>query len=127
MKKYYLTILFPLLFGVNACNDRYEPPKQVDPKEFNEKIENGVQAKAEWVKTPQSIVKELLPKTAFPQGNTSYTVEEKRLSANTRKFTITEEGPFDDEVKGEKTIIDFKSINDKWVITEMSRSLKRRY
>src|ERR1700688_1723181 len=107
MKKHYLIIL-PLLIIVCACKDGYESPKAVDPKKLNEKIENGIQTKAEWVKTPQSIVKELLPKNVHQEGNVSYSMEEKHLSEAIWKITITEESPIDDEVDGVKIAIDFK-------------------
>jgi hypothetical protein len=127
MKKCFLVIPFCVLLTINACTESYERPKEVDPKEYNKKIEAGTQADEEWVKTPEGIAKKLFPRIAHQEGNPSYIIEENHLSDVNRKITVTEEGTIDDEVLGVKNIICVKSINGRWQITKMCSSLKRRY
>lgn len=126
MRKYYSTILFFLLFIISACGDSYESPNEVDPKDLNKEISKGVKANAEWVKTPQTIVKQLLPREAHQEGNYSYGIEERRLSESRRNIIVNEEGAFDDEVSGQKTCMTFELIKETWQIINMSVSLKRR-
>ena len=126
MKRHYQTVSFLLLFAIYGCTGRYEQPREVDPKDYNQKIANGKETNSEWVKSPQSIAKQLFPRDAHQTDNSSYSIEEKRLSEIDRKIIVTEEGAFDDEVNGEKAIIDLKLKNERWEITRLYISLKRR-
>ncbi|HKO81009.1 MAG TPA: hypothetical protein VJU78_11470 [Chitinophagaceae bacterium] len=126
MRTFYLTTLLLVLFTVCACNGGFEPPKEADPKELNEKISNGVQANATWIKTPESIVKELFPRRSREGENSSYSIREKGTGGEARRVTVTEEGSIDDEIKGEKIVLYFDRKGDQWEITKMNHSVKRR-
>ena len=127
MKKYLQQILFFLLCIFSSCTGNYEQPTKLDPKDFNRRIAIGIETNAEWTKSPQSIAKEFFPRDAHQEGSNSYSIDEKRLSETERKVVVTEEGAFDDEVSGEKAIIDFKLKNQRWEIMKLYVSLKRRY
>lgn len=126
MKTLYLTTLLLSLFTVCACNGGFESPKEVDPKELNQKISDGVQANASWVNTPESIVKKLFPQRSRKGENASYSIREKGTGGEARRVTVIEEGYIDDEINGEKIILFFDREEDKWVITKIRHSVKRR-
>ena len=126
MKTLYLTALLLSLFTVCACNGGFESPKEVDPKELNGKINKGMQDSASWAKTPESIVKKLFPQRSRKGENASYSIREKGTGGEARRVTVTEEGLIDDEINGEKIILYFDREGDKWVITKMRHSVRRR-
>ena len=125
MKRNILTILLVLTIAIQACRSGYETPNKVDPNAFNLEIARGIQANEECTKTPKGIVKELLPKSLHDEENSFYKVEEKRSSDKASKITVTEEGAIDDEVNGERTTFEFRFIEGKWMITEMTHSVQR--
>lgn len=127
MKKNYLALILLLTLTFQACTDGYESPVNQDVKEVNLKILEGINAKEEWTKTPQAIVKVLFPETVHNESNSIYKVEEKRLHNNSLRVVITQEGAIDDEVNGERTVLTFKVLNGKWLITEMTYAARRRY
>lgn len=127
MKKVNVVIFYISLFVVAACKNGYESAQEVNPTALNNKIASGIQQKAAWVETPESIVQELFPRSVHEEGNAYYMLEDKLLPDATRRITITEEGPLDDEVNGERTIINFQFMNGRWEITKMTYAARRRY
>ena len=122
-----MNFLIPLSFLVivfYACGGDYAPPEEMDQNGLNLKIRRAVQDNAAWARTPQSIVKELFPKRVRNYSNSVYSISEDRLSDNALRIIISEEGDLDDEVSGERTVLDFHYIEGKWLIDEMSRSVK---
>jgi hypothetical protein len=123
MKSNWFGILSIFTIVIYACGG-YEAPKKIDTQSINLKIERGMRAGAEWVKTPQGIVKELIPKGLHKEGNSLYKVEEKRSSDSLSKVVIVEEGAMDDEVDGEQTVLNFRLSKGKWMVDEITKSVR---
>ncbi len=126
MKRCVPTILFFFVFIACGCENSYEQLKEIDPKSYNQKILSGVEADYQWAKSPQNIAKQLFPRDAHTEGKNSYIVTEEHSSESHQKITVVEEGVFDDELMGEKAILDFEFKNKKWEISKLCVSFKRR-
>ena len=126
MRKINMLIVLTSLL-LFSCDGYQQSPVSVDYlSSLNDTVSNGQKNGATWPNAPEEIARHLFPPVSLDSGSTLYEVNKKTNSSTDCKVTVTEEGPIDDEVLGERHILYFRNMNGIWKIIDLKKQIKRR-
>lgn len=102
-----------------ATGDDYDSFYAEDTKVFNEQIQSAILNKEPWIRTPLLIVNKFFGPQYQTEGNSMYALEQVERTNDFIKVIVTQEGFLEDEVYGEKRIIEFTYKDNNWIINSI--------
>lgn len=122
MKQGRIALVYLLLLLHSGCKqDDVESFLTRSPDKFNDEINSGRSGQQDWAKDPILISYRLF--VADP-ANGKIIVECENESVDDVVVTVTEEGPGDDSINGEKRIVRFRRTGTDWNIIEIKLGFK---
>src|SRR5688572_8697332 len=111
-------IIFAVFIGACTSKDDVDSFISEDIEEISKKIDDGRNGGDDWTKTPLLIINHLLGPEYNSEGHHTFIFEQYENDSSLTVI-VTSEGLLDDSVAGEKRIIEFVYINEKWTIVSM--------
>lgn len=126
MKYSVKSILIALHVLCYSCAN-YSKEQDIPFDQLNDSIRIAASKAEAWISSPETISKHLFPAAATPEGNRSYAVRIDCPGGASCEVTVTDEGPIDDEVYGQKWKATFVQTGRGWQLSKLAHSLKRRF
>ena len=118
----FIAISTLLLFSCNPYENA--PVSENYIQTLNEQITVQQSKGASWTNSPDDIARELFP-PVLHEGSRQYGIS-KSESQGGYRVSVTEEGPINDQIEGERRTLYFEESDGVWKITSLEYEVKRR-
>ena len=94
---------------------------------LTDSLSHGQRDGEQWAILPENIARHFFPPISHDGGPKLYQIKKQTISSTQCRVTVTEEGPIDDEMRGQRHTIYFQSLNGSLKIVDINVAFKRRY